>query len=86
MNERDTFNNRTIDLPNYRIDNSNKTIAQSDEMNSVKPQNTENYPGTLSKTKIININDFIFRQYLEFYPELAGLSCKENVLYLKEIY
>ena len=84
MNERDTFNNKRVDLPNYRIDNSNETINQNDEINSVRPQTTENYSGTLSKTKIININDFIFRQYLEFYPELAGLSCKENVLYLKE--
>ena len=84
MNERDTFNNKRVDLPNYRIDNSNETINQNDEINIVRPQTTENYSGTLSKTKIININDFIFRQYLEFYPELAGLSCKENVLYLKE--
>ena len=39
---------------------------------------------SLSKTKMININDFIFRQNLEFYPELQGLSCKDNILYLKE--
>ncbi len=34
----------------------------------------------LSKSKIININDFIFRQNLEFYPNLSGLSCVDNVL------
>ncbi len=38
----------------------------------------------LSKSKIININDFIFRQNLEFYPNLNGLSCEDNVLILKE--
>ncbi len=35
----------------------------------------------LSKSKIININDFIFRQNLEFYPNLQGLSCKGNTIY-----
>jgi len=34
----------------------------------------------LSKSKIININDFIFRQNLEFYPNLNGLSCEDNIL------
>ena len=34
----------------------------------------------LSKSKIININDFIFRQNLEFYPNLQGLSCVDNIL------
>ena len=38
----------------------------------------------LSKSKIININDFIFRQNLEFYPNLDGLTCEDNVLYLKQ--
>ena len=38
----------------------------------------------LSKSKIININDFIFRQNLEFYPNLNGLSCEDNTLYLKD--
>ena len=38
----------------------------------------------LSKSRIININDFIFRQNLEFYPNLEGLMCEDNVLYLKE--
>ena len=37
----------------------------------------------LSKSKIININDFIFRQNLEFYPNLQGLSCEDNILTLK---
>ena len=81
MNERDTFNNSTVDLPKYRVDNSRENIIQNNERTT---ENSNNYSGGLSKTKIININDFIFRQYLEFYPELQGLSCKENVLYLKE--
>ena len=34
----------------------------------------------LSKSKIININDFIFRQNLEFYPNLHGLICEDNIL------
>ena len=34
----------------------------------------------LSKSKIININDFIFRQNLEFYPNLRGLMVEDNVL------
>ncbi len=38
----------------------------------------------LSKSKIININDFIFRQNLEFYPNLNGITCEDNVLYLKK--
>ena len=38
----------------------------------------------LSKSKIININDFIFRQNLEFYPNLNSITCEDNVLYLKE--
>ncbi len=50
-----------------------------------KENNRQNeYQNGISKTKIININDFIFRQYLEFYPELKGLSCKDNTLYLQE--
>jgi len=38
----------------------------------------------LAKSRIININDFIFRQNLEFYPNLRGLTCENNVLTLKE--
>ena len=38
----------------------------------------------LSKSKIININDFIFRQNLEFYPNLNGLNCEDNILTYKE--
>lgn len=38
----------------------------------------------LNKSKIININDFIFRQNLEFYPNLNGLSCKDNILTYQE--
>ena len=50
-----------------------------------KENNRQNeYQNGISKTKIININDFIFRQYLEFSPELKGLSCKDNTLYLQE--
>jgi len=37
----------------------------------------------LNKSKIININDFIFRQNLEFYPNLNELSCEDNVLTYK---
>ena len=34
----------------------------------------------LYKSKIININDFIFRQNLEFYPNLKGLFCENNTV------
>ncbi len=34
----------------------------------------------LNKSKIININDFIFRQNLEFYPNLRQITCEDNVL------
>ena len=34
----------------------------------------------LNKSKIININDFIFHQNLEFYPNLTGLTCEDNTL------
>lgn len=34
----------------------------------------------LSKSRIINVNDFIFNQNLEFYPNLQGLSCTDNNL------
>jgi len=34
----------------------------------------------ITKSKIYNINDFIFRQNLEFYPNLAGLSVQDNFL------
>lgn len=34
----------------------------------------------LGKSKIININDFIFRQNLEFYPNLTGLIVEDNIL------
>lgn len=37
-----------------------------------------------SRTQIIYMNDYMFRQYLEFYPNLQGLSCEKSVLYLKE--
>lgn len=89
MNERDTIN---VTMPNYRIDDSKEKAVNianyqrnvSQERDYQKePEKKEANIG-LSKTKIININDFIFRQYLEFYPELKGLSCKDNVLYLQE--
>lgn len=39
----------------------------------------------LSKSKIININDFIFKQNLEFYPNLQSIECIDNILhYTKE--
>lgn len=38
----------------------------------------------LAKSRIINVNDFIFRQNLEFYPNLRGLSCQDNILTLSE--
>ena len=38
------------------------------------------YDTDLNKSKIININDFIFRQNQEFYPNLQGLTCEDNVL------
>lgn len=42
------------------------------------------YNEDLSKSKIININDFIFRQNLEFYPNLQGLTVEDNILKYKE--
>lgn len=38
----------------------------------------------LNKSKIMYINDFIFRQNLEFYPNLQGLSVEENILRYNE--
>ena len=77
MNESDT-------MPNYRVDNSNETLTNTENKKKEAPSIDEYKNNGLSKTKIININDFIFRQYLEFYPELQGLSCKDNILCLKE--
>lgn len=37
----------------------------------------------LNKSRIININDFIFRQNQEFYPNLQELTCEDNVLIYK---
>lgn len=34
----------------------------------------------LNRSKIINVNDFIFKQNLEFYPNLRGISCEDNVI------
>jgi len=34
----------------------------------------------LNKSRIINVNDFIFKQNLEFYPNLQGLSCEDNII------
>ena len=78
MNERDTYNNKFISMPAYKVDNSKDNLANN---TSIKNDNSFDDNG-ISKTKMININDFIFRQYLEFYPELHGLSCKENILTL----
>lgn len=80
MNDRDTY--KSFSLPNYKIDNSTVELNKNIELPNYKENEDE--AKTISKTKIININDFIFRQYLEFYPQLQGLSCKENILYLKE--
>ena len=82
MNERDTFYNNSGQMPNYRVDNSREKVINLNLERQETKENTES-PG-LSKTKIININDFIFRQYLEFYPDLKGLTCKDNTLYLQE--
>ena len=38
----------------------------------------------MDKNKIMYINDFIFRQNLEFYPNLQGLSVEENILKYNE--
>ena len=101
MNERDTFNNSNIEMPKYRVDNSNEKIGNLTDYKQELPKKQEEkqiainfadekkegkneYQSGISKTKIININDFIFRQYLEFYTELKGLSCKDNTLYLQE--
>lgn len=86
MNERDTFK-ENMSIPNYRIDNSKETEMDLPHFKNELPKEKQEINNTsssgLSKTKIININDFIFRQYLEFYPELEGLSCKDNTLYLQ---
>lgn len=38
----------------------------------------------LSKSRIVNINDFIFKQNSQFYPNLEGLSCDNNTItYMK---
>ena len=61
MNERDTFNNNVVDLPKYRVDNSRESVYQEEpQKENTVEQNS--YSGNLSKTKIININDFIFDQ------------------------
>ena len=93
MNEHNPFNNSTIEMPKYRVDNSREEIinirdypsnSKTESPDSQKPFEEPVNQNGISKTKIININDFIFRQYIEFYPELQGLNCKENTLYLKE--
>ena len=93
MNEHNPFNNSTIEMPKYRVDNSREEIinirdypsnSNTESPDSQKPFEEPVNQNGISKTKIININDFIFRQYIEFYPELQGLNCKENTLYLKE--
>ncbi len=38
----------------------------------------------LTKSRIMNINDFIFRQNMEFYPNLYGLIVENNILKLIE--
>lgn len=85
MNEHHTFNNNTIEMPKYRVDNSNKPKVNLNNFEIPATQKIQEEDQTkISKTKIININDFIFRQYIEFYPQLQGISCKDNTLYLKE--
>ena len=88
MNERDTFKENMTSMPNYRVDNSKETGIDLPHFKNELPKENKEMDNDrktgLSKTKIININDFIFRQYLEFYPELKGLSCKDNNLYLQE--
>ena len=39
---------------------------------------------SLTETKVVNINDFIFNQNLEFYPNLSKISCQDNTLIYKE--
>lgn len=39
---------------------------------------------SMENTGIININDFIFKQNLEFYPNLEGLSCIDNEIIYKK--
>jgi len=34
----------------------------------------------LNKSRIINVNDFIFKQNLDFYPNLRGLQCQDNII------
>lgn len=38
--------------------------------------------GNINASKIINVNDFIFKQNLEFYPNLKGLQCQDNIITL----
>lgn len=90
MNEHNTFSNNTIEMPKYRVDDSREKIINIEDYQQPKTPESQTQlekhtsQNGISKTKIININDFIFRQYIEFYPELQALSCKENTLYLKE--
>ncbi len=74
MNEHNPLNKEQ----SYRIDDSShlSILKKQDDPNPPKNENND--------TKLFNRNDFIFRQYLEFYPNLANLSCKDGILSLKE--
>ena len=82
MNERDTVYNNVAKAPNYRIDNSRQTITNLPNNTLETP--SESQEEKLNETKVIYMNDYMFRQYLEFYPNLQGLSCQKSTLYLQE--
>lgn len=71
-----------MDLENYVTDLSTEALIQSGE-NTPNPQFNQ-ASDELGQTKIMNINDFIFRQNLEFYPNLTGIKCRNNELIFEE--
>lgn len=58
---------------NYKYDESN--LRQEER----KEQSVSSNP-----SNIININDYIFKQNLEFYPNLSSITCEDNNLIYKE--
>lgn len=84
-NPENSFNRNTdlkiSDMPTKKEENKVINLDNFRQKETEKPEPTEDF--NLNKSKIININDFIFRQNLEFYPNLTGLSCEDNILTYK---
>lgn len=68
--------NAPKDLSNNKVVNFNKSYVQVEKPEPIEYTN-------LSETKVVNMNDFIFRQNLEFYPNLQGLTVEDNNLIYK---